>query len=268
MNAELELGERLTDAAIAAPDRLGVTFEELRRRGARRRRTRLGVTSAAVVLAVAGGTAVAAGALPGRDAGGSADGAPVATQPSVAASQAGSPAGSPAGSASAESVPAPGGDPAAVIEPPATIDTGEAVAGGVLTLWFGVQDNRFVQAVGQRGTDGKLALLGVTNDPDVTGPVPGGPGFHAGWEFGGGADRFLTGYVVGDVTTVTLTVDGTARTAKVAAWPPHPAVHVWWLRVPEAPGTPWQQARVRDLTARDASGKVVAVHADGGVGTG
>lgn len=252
MNAELELGERLTDAATAAPDRLGATLEELRRRGARRRRTRIGVTSAAVVLAVAGGTAGAAGALIGGGGG------TVAAPPSLAPSAAGA------------SGPQPGvsGDGEPVVEPGTTIDTGEAVAGGVLTFWFEVRDDRLLQAVGQRGADGKLTLFGVTNDPDVAGSGPGGPGFHAGWIFGEGQDQFFTGYVVGDVTTVTLTVDGTVRTARVAAWPPDPAVHVWWLRVPEAPGTPWQPASVRDLTGRDATGRVVAAVPEGGVGPG
>ena len=155
-----------------------------------------------------------------------------------------------------------------MVEPVTTIDTGEAIDGGTLAFWFGVHQDRFLQAVGQRGADGKLALIGVTNDPDVTGTGPGDAGFHAGWEVGTGPDRFVTGYVIGDVTTVTLIVDGTPRTAKSAVWAENPAVHVWWLRVPEVPGTPWQQVQVRDLTGYDAAGKVVAAKPDGGIGVG
>lgn len=161
-----------------------------------------------------------------------------------------------------------GGSAYAVVEPVTTIDTGEAIAGGTLTLWFAVHEDRFLQAVGHRGADGKLALVGVTNDPDVTGTGPGDVGFHAGWEVGSGADRFVTGYVVGDVTKVTLTVDGAPATAKVAAWPENPAVHVWWLRVPAAAGAAASSVQVRDLVATDAAGTVVASAPDGGVAVG
>ncbi|GAB3873388.1 hypothetical protein [Dactylosporangium cerinum] len=149
-----------------------------------------------------------------------------------------------------------------------TIDTGEAIAGGTLTIWFAVHEGRFLQAVGQRGPDGKLALTGVTNDPDVTGTGPGDVGFHAGWDVGSDPDRFFTGYVVGDVTTVTLTVDGVPVTAKVATWPENPAVHVWWLRVPAAAAGVASPVQVGNLVATNAAGTVVAALPSGGVGAG
>ncbi|MFF5226926.1 hypothetical protein [Dactylosporangium sp. NPDC000521] len=251
MNTELELGDRLTDAAAAAPSQLGVTVEELRRRGARRRRTRIAVTSSAALLVVAASTLAGfsgVGTGSAGDEGRAAVGAPPTTAPSVEPVQ-GDEAGDPA------------------IQPRTTIDTGEAFDGGTLTFWFAVRQDVFLQVVGQR-KDGRLTLHGVTNDPDVTGAGPGDPGFHAGWEFGNGQDRFLTGYVVGDVAKVTLTVDGTPREAKTAAWAENPAVHVWWVRAPELPGAPYQQAQVRDLTAFDASGRALATLKEGGVGVG
>lgn len=275
MNADLQLGERLTDAATAAPDQLGVTVEELRRRGTRRRQTRIGVASATVLL-VAGG-AVAAGVLGGGlgsvsgDRTGTAgrardDGLGVGA-PAVAGPSAGPSASASAGSRGGPGTPAPEA-PLLQVDPAATIDTGERIAGGVLTLWFVTADGQLLQVVGQRAPDGALSLFGVTNDPDVEGAGPGGVGFHAGWEVGSGPDRFITGYVVGDVKTVTLTVDGTAATAKTAVWRGNPAVHVWWLRVPEVPGTAWQQAQVRNLTGWDAAGRVVTAIPEGGVGVG
>jgi hypothetical protein len=276
------LTDQLTDVAAAAPDRLGVTVEELRRRGARRRRTRIGVASAAVLL-VAGGTAggvlsgVLNGALGGGSGGGSGSGSGSGSTVGAPPATAG-PAGRPSAGASAEDGTGrrPSGTGYAVVEPVTTIDTGEAIAGGTLTIWFAVHEDRFLQAVGQRGPDGKLALTGVTNDPDVTGTGPGNVGFHAGWEVGSGSDRFVTGYVVGDATTanltvtltVTLTVDGTPATAKVATWPENPAVHVWWLRVPAAAGVMASPVQVRDLVATDAAGTVVASLPNGGVGHG
>ncbi|GAA3189489.1 hypothetical protein ACFO1B_36835 [Dactylosporangium siamense] len=252
------LAGRLTDVAAAAPDRLGVTFEELRRRGARRRRTRIGVASAAVLL-VAGGTtggilsgALGAG-LSGGSGNGSGGGATVGAPPATAGA-----AGRPSAGASSEGYPG-----YAVVGPVTTIDTGEAVAGGTLAIWFAVYDSRFVQAVGQRGPDGKLDLMGITNDPDVTGTGPGDVGFHAGWDVGSHPDRFFTGYVVGDVTAVTLTIDGVPTKAKVAAWPENPAVHAWWLRVPAV-----SPVDVRNLVATDAAGTVVASLPEGGVGPG
>jgi hypothetical protein len=149
-----------------------------------------------------------------------------------------------------------------------TIDTGEQIAGGTLTLWFAVHEQWFLQVVGQRGPDGKLALMGVTNDPDLTGASPGDAGFHAGWQTGEGPDRFVLGYVLGDVTTVTLTVDGAPATARVATWPENPAVHAWWLRVPVKTGAVETSVQVRDLVAKDAAGKVVASLPGGGVGVG
>ncbi|MEV0559971.1 hypothetical protein [Dactylosporangium sp. NPDC050588] len=252
MNTELELGERLTDAAAAAPDQLGVSVEELRRRGARRQRTRIAVTSAVAVLAVAAGALVGISGVGTGSAGD--DGMTTVGAPPTVAQSAEPVQGDEAG------------DPA--IQPTATIDTGEAFDGGTLTFWFAVRQNRFLQAVGRRTPDGKLSLYGVTNDPDVTGAGPGDPGFHAGWEFGNGQDRFLTGYVVGDVAKVTLTVDGTPREARTAAWAGNPTVHVWWVRAPEVPGAPYQQAQVRDLTALNANGKPLATHKEGGVGVG
>jgi hypothetical protein len=258
MTTELELGERLTDAATAAPDQLGIPVEELRRRGARRRRTRVAATSAATVLAVAvaGGGAVAlSGGFGGAGA------ATVGAPPSVAAA--------PSGSA------VPSGDPnpdLLAVDPATTIDTGEAVAGGTLTLWFAPHDGRFLQVVGVRAAGGRLAVHGVTNDPEITGGAPGAAGFHAGWQFGEGQDRFVTGYLVtdplaGDVAKVSLTVDGQPMTARTATWSGNPAVRVWWLRVPDPAGTQ-QYAQIRDLTGFDAGGKVLAVIPDGGVGVG
>ncbi|MEV4137047.1 hypothetical protein AB0J72_33360 [Dactylosporangium sp. NPDC049742] len=250
MNTELELGERLTDAAAAAPDQLGVSVEELRRRGTRRQRTRIAVTAAAVLVVTAGALVGVSGVGTGSagDDGLTTVGAPPTASPSPEPVQ-GDEAGDPA------------------IQPTATIDTGESFDGGTLTFWFAVRQNQFLQAVGRRTPDGKLSLYGVTNDPD-TGTVPGDPGFHAGWEFGSGQDRFLTGYVVGDAAKVTLTVDGTPREAKTAAWAGNPTVHVWWVRAPEVPGAPYQQAQVRDLTAFDPTGKTLATHKEGGVGVG
>ncbi|MEV4511890.1 hypothetical protein AB0K00_23340 [Dactylosporangium sp. NPDC049525] len=269
MNTVLQLSERLseqlTDVATAAPDQLGVTVEELRRRGARRRQTRIGVASAAVLL-VAGATA--GGVLSGVGSAGSGpEGATVGAPPATAGPSAGGrSAGTSTDASTATSADA--GSEYAVVEPVTTIATGEATAGGELTLWFAVHDDRFLQAVGQRGPDGRLALIGVTNDPDVAGTGPGDVGFHAGWEVGSGQDRFITGYVVGDVTKVALTVDGTPMTARSAAWSENPAVHVWWLRVPAPAGTNGQPAQVRDLTAFDAAGGVVAAEPDGAVGVG
>jgi hypothetical protein len=53
-----------------------------------------------------------------------------------------------------------------------------------------------------------------------------------------------------------------------AAWSETAAVLVWWLRVPAPAETLGQQARVRDLTALDGTGRVVATEADGAVSAG
>jgi len=265
----LQLSERisdqLSDAATAAPDQLGVTVEELRWRGARRRRrTRIGVASA-VMLLVAGATA--GGLIGGLGSGGSGTAGLAVGAPPATAGSSGKPSAGPSAGTSTDASAADGSE-YAVVEPVTTIATGETMAGGELTLWFAVHQDRFLQAVGQRGADGRLALMGVTNDPDVVGTGPGDVGFHAGWEVGSGQDRFVTGYVVGAVTKVTLTVDGTPMTAKSAAWGENPAVHVWWLRVPAPADTQGQRTQVRDLTAFDAAGGVVAAEPDGAVGVG
>ncbi|GGM12256.1 hypothetical protein ACFFX1_32885 [Dactylosporangium sucinum] len=240
MTTDLDLTERLADAASAAPDQLGVTIGELRLRGARQRRTRAGVASAAAALVVAGGAFAVAGGSP----------APVAAPPSPG--------------------PAPSLSPIPLSEVPrmyiTVVPSGglgldNALGDDGVGLWFAESDGRFVLAFGVRSPDGGISLRSVGTDPAVAPPGPGDAGFHAGYQTSAGDSRFLLGYVVGRaasgpgaVARVTLTIDGRATTAQTAAWPVDGRVHVWWVRLP-ADTAPLD---VTGLTAVDAQGTVIA----------
>ncbi|WP_238018418.1 hypothetical protein KZZ52_09150 [Dactylosporangium sp. AC04546] len=240
MTTDLDLNERLADAASAAPDQLGVTIGELRRRGASRRRTRAGVASAAAALVVAGGAFAVAGGEP----------APIAAP------------GGPSPSPSLSAIPVTDLPRVYIsLSPSGTVELGEPVGNASVSLWFAEADARFVMVFGIRDDAGRLVLQAVESDPDVTPPGPGDVGFHAGFTTFGGDSQFLLGYLVapaghgpGAVAKVSLTIDGVPTTAETSAWPKDPRVVAWWVRLPAGTAPP----DVTGLTAVDERGTVIA----------
>jgi hypothetical protein len=213
-----DLTEQLYAAASAAPDELGLSLPQVRRRGARRRRIRTSALAGAAVIAVAAGTYLFSPAAP-----------PVS--PVVAAPASPSP--------STTDLPA---------VPDQAIDTTTDVGGGTAAFWVIPKDGALLLAVGRHLADSRYELVGVTR---ATGDVRAA-GFHATGELLVGPARFLCGYVVGpDVATVRLTLQGSPVTASTAPWPADPTLHVWWYAVPSTP----QAGEVRALSA---AGAVVA----------
>jgi len=249
---EADLAERLSDAALLAPADLGVDLEVVRRRGRNRRRTRVGLTAAAAVVAVGGAATAVVLALPG---------APVTVTPGAP------PTSRPSASASAPIEPTETAEPIGAV-----IDTDTPLNGGTLALWFErspVYNGRLMAVLGARTPAG---LVPMGQALDFEGPGDLAPGFHLGYDAQNGTEPrayTLFGYVVGDnITHVRLTVNGTEQDANVATWSESPKVHVWWLIGEKQPNWPARPATVTNLHALDDFRTVLYRAPDGSISHG
>lgn len=236
-----------------------------------RRRSRLVATACAGVVtaaAIIAGTAAATGALPATGAAPRASASADAAQLQVGAAAQPAAASQPAGS-----VPTPPAeDPEARIYTErvgALIRTGTAHSGGKLTLWFSESNHgKLHLSLGARDAKGALRSFG---DAVAASRRPGGKGFKAAYNAVNGdsepREYALVGIVVGDVSRVTLTVDGKPRTARVAPWSEDPRVHAWWVlgaKLDRWPGKSQPiKGQVTGLTAYGPDGTVVARGDDG-----
>jgi hypothetical protein len=82
----------------------------------------------------------------------------------------------------------------------------------------------------------------------------------------------LVGIVTGDVSRVTLTVDGKPRTARIATWSEDPRVHAWWVlgdKLDRWPGKSEPiKGEISNLTAYGPDGKIIARGDDGDIAHG
>lgn len=264
----------LNVAVVLAADH-GPDLGETHRGGRRRNRTRRTATACASVItaaAIIAGTAAATGTLPRRG-----------TPAEAAQHQAGAPAMPVAGLPVADRSPT---EPAT--NPPAEESTGKistkqvgeliktntAYSGGKLTLWFSESnDKRLYLSLGARNAKGALRSFGsaVALSRLSTGAV-----FRATSDAVNGDSEprayALVGIVTGDVSRVTLTVDGKPRTARVAAWSSDPRVHAWWVLGDKLDRWPSKseplKGQISNLTAYGPDGKVVARGDDGDIAYG
>lgn len=269
-----ELAGLLNAAAELAPADLGSDLGEIRRRGRRRNRTRRAATACAGVVtaaAIVAGTAAATSTFSGT-------GGPTPHQVGAPAVP---DAGLPATEASRTEPPT---NPP--VEPPPGTFTGKPIgeliktdtahSGGKLTLWFSESaagNGRLHLSLGARDATGELRTFGSAV---ASSRRPTGVGFKAAYDAVNGdsepRDYALVGIVVGDVSRVTLTVDGKPRTAHVATWSEDPQVHAWWVlgdKLDRWPGKSQPlRGEVSNLTAYGPDGKVVARGGDGDVAHG
>lgn len=290
----------LTDVAELAPTDLGTDLSEVRRLGRRRiraRRTATACAGVATAVAVVAGAAGAGGLLPGTG-GAMQTGAdvpvvlpvdPSVTLPGDATSLAPGKTLSPERVPGAEApppdvdvqrkpstqVPTPDGEPGFVSDNAPigeVITTDTEIEGGRLALWFShlaQQDGKLAASMGIRTADGTLRTVGQAVDLDKSDLAPG---FHMGYDAGPLLPELreyaVFGIVVGDVSKVTLAVDGEPKTAELATWSANPQVHVWWVVGPTLDRTPSKADPVKGvvtkLTAYGPDGKVV--HTDSGEG--
>jgi hypothetical protein len=236
MNTDVEtvLPERLTEAAELAPDQLGASLADIRRRGTGRRRARTGLTVAAALVGVGGLTVTALAVVPGKGSAPEQFGAP----PVAVAS--------------------PSYEPDTPIGP--TWKTGISYGDGELTVWVekpAVYNGKIMVAIAIRHPDGSLQRCGEAIDlagDDLA------PGIHEGYNvLDGTPDRAFTlvGYVVGtEVAALTMTIDGTRHTAKLVTWPADPRVKIWWLAGPDG-ATPDTNVEPTNVVGTDKAGAKV-----------
>jgi ribosomal protein S18 acetylase RimI-like enzyme len=146
--------------------------------------------------------------------------------------------------------------------------------GGHLSLWIGRDANGGLVLSGGALNGGSRTREFTVEAPINSQPYspfqcsardPLAAGFYCGSDVGElGADHhswLIVGYVVGDVSTVSLTIDGHVHTAAAEAWSENPRVHIYWSVGPvlqhyrsKAQGS----AMVTEMIARDAVGRIVA----------
>jgi hypothetical protein len=157
-----------------------------------------------------------------------------------------------------------------------TVVSGRIVATGVsfqwgrMVMWMGAQPNGGLAPYVGTTVEGqpvtRYSMIGSAGD-STDGYQCGAPGakangFHCGLYASGtpedGRAYLAFGYVVGNVSTVTLTVGGVARAASTAVWSDDPAVHFYWVAGPRTTHYTAGWGAVTTMIARDASGHVIA----------
>lgn len=186
--------------------------------------------------------------------------------------------GSPAAHRSSNTTPSTP-SPAATATGPAevlgnVITTSIPYEGGPLALWLGRDDQGALRLAGGHITGARPKELfasegSIYQSPDGSlrcgAPYDLQAGFHCGYDAAElGPDHhswLIVGYVVGDVSTVSLTIDGHARAAVTTPWSANPRVHIYFSVGPVLKHyrTKGQgSAYVDAMIARNAAGKIVA----------
>jgi hypothetical protein len=102
-------------------------------------------------------------------------------------------------------------------------------------LWLGIDRKGQLVLTGGHVVAGRPVEVFGIDSSSPAGSVRCGekPGFWCGYDGSVTPNSMIfVGYVVGDVASVRINVDGRVHRAKTAAWSANPQLPLWWLSLP------------------------------------